>query len=145
MNKMNSVRVTCLRLQTFKFLNGTSSLSLQIQCCTSCFQVHHLRIGRFLRYMYSLDNSVGIATRLRLYDRRIGVRIPTGVRDFSSLHSIKTESGSTQTPIQRVPKAVYPVLKPQGHEAYHLPPQGVEAKCSGAPHPLIHASSQLCT
>jgi hypothetical protein len=46
----------------------------------------------------SRDSVVGIATGYRLDDRRVRVRVPVGVRRFSSL--CRPALGPTQPPIQ---------------------------------------------
>jgi hypothetical protein len=65
-----------------------------------------------------------------------GVRFPTGARDFSLVHSVKTVSRPTQPPLQGVPGAKWPV-----READHSPQCNADGKNGGAIPPLPVTSS----
>jgi hypothetical protein len=49
--------------------------------------------------------------------------------------------GRSQHPIQLVPAALSPGVKPQGREADHSPPSSAEVKKGGAMSPLHHTPS----
>jgi hypothetical protein len=52
------------------------------------------------------SGSVGIAMEYRLDGQEIGVRFPTGARDFSIFHSAKNESGVTHPPTKWLPETL---------------------------------------
>jgi hypothetical protein len=77
----------------------------------------------------SWDSVVGIATGYGLDDWGVGVRVPVGLRKnalFST--SSRPSLGSTQLPIQWVPRAFSPRVKLQGREADHSLQTSAEVK-----------------
>jgi hypothetical protein len=76
-------------------------------------------------------------------DWAVGVLFPAGTKAFSLLHSVQTDSGAHQPPIQWIKGAVTPGVKRQGRGADHSPPYSAEVKNSGAKLPLYsHTSSR---
>jgi hypothetical protein len=71
--------------------------------------------------MKSWDSSVGIVTRLRA--GRSGVRIPTGIRDFSVFVNIQTRPGSHPVDI-----VVIAWRKAAVREVKHSNPSGTKAQ-----------------
>jgi hypothetical protein len=84
---------------------------------------------------------VGIATGYGLDDGGVGVRVPVRSRIFFFSKSSRPALGSTQPPIQCVPRAVSSGVKRPGREADHSPPTSAEVKESGSIHPLLHTPS----
>jgi hypothetical protein len=76
----------------------------------------------------SRDSAVGIATGCGLDDRGVGVPSPSGIKNFLFSTSSRPGLGPTQPPIQWVPGALSPGVKPPGHEANHSPTASVEDK-----------------
>jgi hypothetical protein len=76
----------------------------------------------------SRDSSVGIATVYGLDDRVVGVPSPDTVKNFLFFGASRPALGSTQPPIQWVPRALSPGVKRPGHEAEHSPPTSAEVK-----------------
>jgi hypothetical protein len=83
-------------------------------------------------FLRSRDSSVGIATRLRADDRRIGVRFPARKRDF--LFSVKSRAalGPTQPPIQWLLVPVSPGVKRHVSDSDHSSPSSYKVKNGGA-------------
>jgi hypothetical protein len=71
----------------------------------------------------SRDSVVGIATSYGLDDREVGVRVPTGVKNFLFSKSSRPALRSTQPPLQWVPG-----IKRPGSEVDHSPPTSAEVK-----------------
>jgi hypothetical protein len=69
-----------------------------------------------------------------------GVRFPGGVREFSLLHSVQTDSKDHPASYAMGFGGSFPGLKRQGREADHSP-SSAEVKKSGAILPLPHISS----
>jgi hypothetical protein len=74
----------------------------------------------------SRDISVGIATRLRAGGPGLRFRFPTGTTDFSLLHNVEADFGSTQNPTKGV----------QGREADHTSPSNAVVKNGGTISPF---------
>jgi hypothetical protein len=68
---------------------------------------------------------VGVATGFGLDDRGVGVRVPVGSRMFSKSRPVL---GSTQPPMQWVPRAFSPAVRRPGREADHPSPANAELK-----------------
>jgi hypothetical protein len=81
----------------------------------------HLKEG-----LRSRHSSVGIATGYGLDDRGFGVRVPVGLRFFST--SSRSAVGSTHPTIKWVPGALSLGIKRRRREADHSPPASAEAK-----------------
>jgi hypothetical protein len=84
------------------------------------------------------DGSVGIAAS---YDLDGQISNPGRGTTFFSSPVSRPAVGSTQPPIQWVPRALSPGEKRQGREADHSPPSSAEVKKIGAVPPLLHKSS----
>jgi hypothetical protein len=79
-------------------------------CMNQKIEIRHLEVS---------DSSVGIATSYGLDDRGAGVRVLVGSRIFST--SSTPALGSTQPPIQWVPRVISPGVKWPGRETEHSP------------------------
>jgi hypothetical protein len=64
----------------------------------------------------------GIATDYGLDDRRVGVRVPVGFKNFLFSTSSRPVLGPTQHPFQSVPGVISPGVKRPGREADPSPP-----------------------
>jgi hypothetical protein len=85
--------------------------------------VHFHTVTPFLMFT---DSAVGIATGYGLDDQGVGVRVPVGLRIFST--SSRPAMRPTQPPIQWIPAALSPGVKRQGREADDSPPTSDEVK-----------------
>jgi hypothetical protein len=74
---------------------------------------------------YINNRSVGIATDYRLNDRGVRVRVPVGLRIFTSSYRPDLPM---QPPIQWVPGDLSPKVKWPGCEADHSPSTSAEVK-----------------
>jgi hypothetical protein len=84
---------------------------------------------------------VGIATADGLGDQGVGVGVPVRPRrSFTSPFS-RPAMGSTQFPIQWVPRRLSPGVKWQGHETDHSPPTSAEVKQKWISTSTPHTSS----
>jgi hypothetical protein len=88
--------------------------------------------GLLQGYLYL--SAVGIATGYRLDDRGKG-------RNFLLSMSSRPVLGLFRSPIQWVPVAISPGLKPPGRETDHSPSSSAEDRNGGAIPPLHHMSS----
>jgi hypothetical protein len=73
--------------------------------------------------------------------RTVGVRLLTGERDYSLLHSVKTDSGAHPAYCSVGTGGDVPGVKWPVREAEHSRSSGVEVKNDGAMPPLSHISS----
>jgi hypothetical protein len=71
-----------------------------------------------------------------------GVLFPAEARDSSLLHSVQTESGPTQPPIQWVTEALSPGVKRPGIQADHAPLPSAEVENVRTLPPVPHTSSR---
>jgi hypothetical protein len=71
------------------------------------------------------------------------VRFPTGRKDNSLLHSVKTDSGAQHASYPTPTKDYFPWSKAGGREADHSPPSSVYVK-NGGPIPLIPLPRLYC-
>jgi hypothetical protein len=69
------------------------------------------------------------------------VRFPTEARDFSLLLRSRPALGSTQSPVQWVPRAIFLGVKRPGRKADHLTPSSAEDKNGEAISTLAPTSS----
>jgi hypothetical protein len=76
----------------------------------------------------NLDSAYGIATGYGLDDRRVGVRVPVGVKNFVFSMWSRPALRSTQPPIQWALGALSPVGKGPKCEADHSSPDSAEVK-----------------
>jgi hypothetical protein len=67
-----------------------------------------------------------------------GIRFPAGVRHFSLLYSIQTDSGAHSASCPVGNGGSFPGVKRPGREADHSPPSSAEVKNGGALPPLPH-------
>jgi hypothetical protein len=74
---------------------------------------------------------------------KTGVRFPAGVRDFSLLHSVQTDSGAHTDPYSMDIRDISLRVKMLGLEANHSSPSSVEVRNGGAITPHTYLSLWL--
>jgi hypothetical protein len=79
--------------------------------------------------------------RYRLDARGVGVRFPTGVRDFAFPTSSRLAVGPTQLPSQWIRPAFSKEMKWLGRESDHSTPSSVDVKNGGAVSPFLNTFS----
>jgi hypothetical protein len=88
----------------------------------------------------SQDRAVGIVTIYWLDDRGIGVRVPSGIKNFHFSMSSSPALGYTQRNIQWAPGALSPWVKRPGREDDHSQ-TSAQVKKRGSIHPLSYTHS----
>jgi hypothetical protein len=88
------------------------------------------------------DSAVGIATGCGLDDRGVGVRVPVGLRIFSSPRRPDRLCGPPELISNVYRGALSPGVKRPGREVDHSPPTSAEVKkMCGSIHPLPYTPS----
>jgi hypothetical protein len=95
-----------------------------------------MKIRELLLAEGSRDSSAGITAGWT-----IGIRGPTGARDFTLLHSVETGSGAHPSSLPVAIGSPSPGVKQPQREADTSPPSSSEVRTGGATPPLPDTSS----
>jgi hypothetical protein len=133
-------------ITTYKRINSfsvISSLSLQVSHSVSPIVSSLINYCHFSLIQFSVHYDLQAVTAQLLYRQTTGwtagVPFPAGERDFSLVS--RPALGPIQPHIQRIPGALFMLVKRPGPEADHSPPSSAEVKNGGAISPLPHTSS----
>jgi hypothetical protein len=112
--------------QTSLLLHATGSTGAMNCCVTS---MCNMASTSELQPYYTCKGKLGKATvQITCRTDKSRSSSPGMVKIFLSTMSSRPVLGSTQPPIQLVPRALSPAVKRPGHEADHLPPISAEVK-----------------
>jgi hypothetical protein len=116
---------------------GVFRINLEtLRIITTIQKSGHRFSGRYSEYVpYQCHIT---STRKEKDDQAIRVRSPAGVKDYSLLHNVQTESETHSACIQWVPGTPSPGVKRKANKADHSPSSNAEVKNGGATFSLSH-------
>jgi hypothetical protein len=105
--------------------------------------MRYFKCDKYIKLNVPRHTRAGIAQSVlrRAAGWMTGVRFPTGVRDFSLVRSVLTDTGVHQTFNPMGTGGSLPRVKLPGREADHSPPSSTEVKNGRAIPPLPSKSS----